>query len=148
MKISAKGKYAIAAMVKLTAYYKERERVSVIVISEALGISKIYLEQVFSLLRKGGLVESTKGAQGGYILAKEPGEITCYDILMATETNLTESLKDIISDKVPEINDVVNEVIYEPINGHIESTLKGQSLESLAGLLEEKRNKDNFMFYI
>lgn len=148
MKISAKGKYAIAAMIELTAYYQEKERVSVIVISEALDISKIYLEQVFSLLRKGGLVESTKGAQGGYILAREPSKISSYDILVATETNLTENLKNPISDKVPEINEVMNEVIYEPINGYIESILKGQSLEHLAGLLDEKVNKDNFMFYI
>lgn len=55
------------------------------VIAERQGISESYLEQVFTNLRKAGLIRASRGAQGGYELVRTPGEITTGDILRALE---------------------------------------------------------------
>ena len=68
MRISAKGRYALAAAISMARQYGTGEHITAISISEKLGISKIYLEQVFSLLKRAGLVNTVKGAQGGYAL--------------------------------------------------------------------------------
>ena len=90
MRISAKGRYGLAAMAYLAHSYNNGAPVTIIRISEKLGISKIYLEQVFSLLKRAGLVHSLKGSQGGYQLSRRPGEISAYDILSAIELGLLE----------------------------------------------------------
>ncbi len=59
------------------------------IIAARQNISENYLEQVFSILRKAGLVKSVKGAQGGYILARQPSKIKVGDILRALEEALT-----------------------------------------------------------
>ena len=61
MKISAKGRYGLAAMTYLARNYASGAPITIISISEKLGISKIYLEQVFSLLKRANLVNSIKG---------------------------------------------------------------------------------------
>lgn len=90
VRISAKGKYALAASVYMAAHYGNGEYISVINISTALNISKIYLEQVFSLLKKGGVVKSIKGSQGGYALSDSPARLTAYDVLSCSEGALFE----------------------------------------------------------
>ena len=85
MKISAKGRYGLAAMTYLARNYASGSPITIISISEKLGISKIYLEQVFSLLKRANLVHSIKGSQGGYQLAREPRAISAYDILSSIE---------------------------------------------------------------
>lgn len=63
MKISAKGRYGLAAMTYLARNYASGSPVTIVSISEKLGISKIYLEQVFSLLKRARLVNSIKAAK-------------------------------------------------------------------------------------
>ncbi|MFV0412017.1 MAG: RrF2 family transcriptional regulator, partial [Oscillospiraceae bacterium] len=65
MKVSTKGRYALAAVTHMAQQHSTGEYITVLSIAERLGLSKIYLEQVFSLLKRGGIVNSTKGAQGG-----------------------------------------------------------------------------------
>ena len=55
-----------------------------------LAVSKIYLEQVFSLLKRDGLANSIKGAQGGYQLSRPAEEISVYDILSVAELSMFE----------------------------------------------------------
>ncbi|MEI6102174.1 MAG: Rrf2 family transcriptional regulator, partial [Eubacteriales bacterium] len=83
MRISAKSRYALAAITYMAIIDNKKECVTVISISEQLGISKIYLEQVFSLLKRAKLVVSIKGAQGGYRLAKPAVKIAIADVLHA-----------------------------------------------------------------
>lgn len=88
MKVSTKGRYGLRAMIDL-ALYSRNESVPLISIAERQDISKSYLEQVFSALRKAGLVKSIKGSQGGYVLAHEAEEITVGMILRALEGDLS-----------------------------------------------------------
>ena len=62
MSISAKGRYGLAAMTHLAQCYQADMPITIISIAEKMGISKIYLEQVFSLLKRAGLVNSINGA--------------------------------------------------------------------------------------
>ena len=84
MKLSTKGRYGVKAMVDLAINYVT-EPVSIKSISERQNISEYYLEQLFSTLRKGGLIKSIRGAQGGYVLSKEPSETTISEIMELLE---------------------------------------------------------------
>ncbi|NLJ95784.1 MAG: Rrf2 family transcriptional regulator [Clostridiales bacterium] len=88
MKISTKGRYGLQAMIDL-ALYSQNDLVPLASIAERQDISKSYLEQVFSILRKAGLVKSTKGAQGGYMLTSDAKDITVGMILRALEGDLS-----------------------------------------------------------
>lgn len=84
MKLSTKGRYGVKAMFELALQYGG-EPVSIKEIADKLNISDYYLEQLFGTLRKSGLVNSTRGAQGGYVLSKSPELITAADILNVLE---------------------------------------------------------------
>lgn len=75
MKISTKGRYGLRALMDM-AINAEKECITIKTISERQNISERYLEQIFSLLRKGGIIVGRKGAQGGYNLVKKQSEIT------------------------------------------------------------------------
>lgn len=84
MKFSAKGEYGIRAIVDVALYAEEGPR-AVNLIARRQGIPIRFLEQVMNALRKGGLVESYRGAAGGYRLARPPEEITLADVVQAVE---------------------------------------------------------------
>ncbi|SFA77409.1 RrF2 family transcriptional regulator [Clostridium frigidicarnis] len=84
MKLSTKGRYGVKAMVDLAIHYGE-DPVSIKIISKRQNISEYYLEQLFSPLRRAGLIKSIRGAQGGYVLNKQPKEITVADIMDVLE---------------------------------------------------------------
>lgn len=84
MKLSTKGRYGVKAMFDLAVHYGS-EPISIKNISDRQGISENYLEQLFSTLRKAGLIKSIRGAQGGYMLNKLPVEITVADIFDVLE---------------------------------------------------------------
>jgi len=87
MRISTKGRYGLQAMLDL-ALHTDGSQMALMSIATRQNISTNYLEQVFSTLRKAGLVNSVKGAQGGYILAEEPKKIYVGRILRALEGDL------------------------------------------------------------
>jgi Rrf2 family protein len=87
MRISTKGRYSLEAMLYIAlrpdaVYANTRE------IAAKTGVSEGYLEQLFIPLRKAGLISGIRGPQGGYILGKNPVEISVGDILRSVEGNL------------------------------------------------------------
>lgn len=87
MKISTKGIYAIEAMVDLAIHSQENVE-SIKNIAERRHLSEKYLEQIIGALRRADLIISTRGATGGYQLAKAADKITALEILQATENHL------------------------------------------------------------
>ena len=87
MKISTKGRYAVRVMLDL-AEHNNGESVKVKQIAERQGLSEKYLEQIIAILNKAGYVRSSRGAQGGYRIAKDPDEYTVGMILRLTEGSL------------------------------------------------------------
>lgn len=84
MKLSTKGRYSVTALYELALHYGEGV-VPLKTIAKTQQISENYLEQLMSPLRRAGLVESVRGAQGGYTLALPPEEVTIGRIITAVE---------------------------------------------------------------
>ncbi|AGC68948.1 transcriptional regulator, BadM/Rrf2 family [Thermoclostridium stercorarium subsp. stercorarium DSM 8532] len=148
MRISAKGRYALAALIYMGLQYNNGEYITIINISEELGISKIYLEQVFSLLKKAELVISSKGSQGGYLLSRSPREITVLDILSAVEVSLFEQTNDTVPDKAPDIEKALKLSVFDVLDQSIIKTLSGITLADLVSEAEKHKRDDAMMFYI
>lgn len=87
MKLTTKGRYAVTAMMDL-ALHARLDRVSLIDIAARQKISFSYLEQLFRSLRQAGLVVSSRGAKGGYRLARDAREISLADILIAADEKI------------------------------------------------------------
>jgi len=84
MKIPTKGRYAVSAMLDL-ALHDSTGPLTIADISEKQNISLSYLEQIFSVLRKNGLVRGTRGPGGGYRLAESADRITIAQIIHAVD---------------------------------------------------------------
>lgn len=87
MQLTSKGRYAVSAMVDL-AKNAGRGPITLASISERQYISLSYLEQLFRKLRESGLVDSTRGPGGGYVLAKHPQDITISEIMHAVNETI------------------------------------------------------------
>lgn len=87
MKISTKGRYALRIMLDL-AMNSNGAYISLKDISARQSISDKYSEQIINQLSKAGLVRSTRGARGGYMLARPSSEYTVGDILRVMEGSL------------------------------------------------------------
>lgn len=87
MKLTSKGRYAVTAMLDVTLHAVSGP-VSLADISERQGISLSYLEQLFSRLRKNGLVTSVRGPGGGYRLGRCSAEIAVSDVIAAVNESV------------------------------------------------------------
>lgn len=148
MKVSTKGRYGLRSLLDLAIHQKDGQ-VSLSSIAERQKISLNYLEQVFAVLRRAGLVKSIKGFQGGYILAMEPEEITVDMVITALEGDFR-----IVDDSV--FNDghcdpirlAVKQLVWDQINNKVEEYIQNTTLKDLC-LEYERLNEDNMnMYYI
>jgi len=87
MRLTTKGRYAVTAMLDLALHATEKP-VPLADISQRQGISLSYLEQLFSRLRRQGLVDSSRGPGGGYRLARAAAEIAVVDVINAIDENV------------------------------------------------------------
>lgn len=83
--VSAKVHYACLAMLELAKHYQQPKPVRQRKLAEAHEISSQFLVQILLQLKAAGLVESTRGASGGYRLARHPNEISVGDIVRVVE---------------------------------------------------------------
>lgn len=84
MRLTTKGRYAVTAMLDLAIHFEDGP-ITLADISRRQGISLSYLEQLFSRLRKQGLVVSARGPGGGYRLSREAAEIAVADVITAID---------------------------------------------------------------
>ena len=143
MKISTKGRYGLRALIDL-AINIDSENVSIKTISERQNISERYLEQIFSFLRKGGIIVGRKGAQGGYILGKNPSELTISEILKVLEGE--NIFIDINEEEENELENFINKNLWKDINCLISKYFSAITLEDLVN--EYKKSKDTIIYYI
>ncbi|MGE4266566.1 MAG: Rrf2 family transcriptional regulator [Deferribacterales bacterium] len=85
MKITTKSRYAIRSIFALVLLGGDEKPVTLTQIAEHEDISRKYLEQIFIKLKKSGIVEGSRGAQGGYILAKPAKMITLKEVIYAMD---------------------------------------------------------------
>jgi Rrf2 family protein len=81
MRLSAKAQYACVALVELACSYGEPTPVHLKHIADKHGISQRFLMQIMLALKGAGLVESTRGTTGGYLLSRAPSQISLADII-------------------------------------------------------------------
>ena len=87
MKLTTKSRYAVTAMLDI-ASHNSGSPISLPEISHRQNISLSYLEQLFSRLKKSGLVDSIKGPGGGYMLSKDANEIVISEVIQAVDEDL------------------------------------------------------------
>ncbi|MEF9916253.1 MAG: Rrf2 family transcriptional regulator [Lachnospiraceae bacterium] len=145
MKLSTKGRYGLRALIDL-AQYSEIEPVSINSISARQGISERYLEQLMSMLKKAGLIKSIRGANGGYILAKNAKEISVGDVLRALEGSLEpvecSGLQE--EDGCSAAGGCVTKYVWQRINDSINQTVDEMKLDQL--VMESKAMPDTGVF--
>jgi len=151
MKLSTKGRYGARAMLDLALHFSEGgDPVSLGAIAERQNISAEYLEQIFSSLRKSGLVESVRGAQGGYRLGRPAGKITVGDVLRVLEGSL--SPVDCVQEDNPmpceRFEECVMKDVWRKMRDSINSTVDAITLADLAEDYRTRRHKSDFMYFI
>ena len=139
MRISTKGRYGLTVVVELGKKYGEGP-LPLRKIAEEHNLSEAYLEQLIPALRNSGIVNSVRGAYGGYKLAKPPSEITAGDVIRLLEgpIQVVEGLED---DMVPQ-QSLWNR-IGEAIRGVLDTTTIKDLVDS-----DESTDLDGYMFYI
>lgn len=138
MKISTKGRYALKLILDL-AVYGEGAPVSLKDIAKRQQISDKYLEQIIARLNKAEYVRSIRGAQGGYVLNKEPKEITVGMILRLAEGDLSPvSCVGIDSTECDRKAECVTVRIWEQINDAVNQVVDNITLADMVKWQEEK----------
>ncbi|RFU65813.1 cysteine metabolism transcriptional regulator CymR [Peribacillus glennii] len=139
MKISTKGRYGLTIMIELAKKHGEGPT-SLKTIAQIHDLSEHYLEQLIAPLRNAGLVKSIRGAYGGYILAKDPANITSGDIIRVLEGPI--SPVEGIEDEEP-----VKRQLWIRIRDAVKDVLDNTTLEDLANYKDTGKTED-YMYYI
>lgn len=142
MKISTKGRYALRMMLDL-AVNNNGTYISLKEISRRQEISDKYSEQIINQLSKAGLVNSVRGAKGGYMLAKKPFEYTVGEILRVMEGTLTPvTCLEEINNKCQREKICVTIEVFQKIKDAIDNVVDNITLEDLAQREKEKIGSD------
>lgn len=148
MKISSKARYGLASVIYIARFYENNINITISKISEELSLSKIYLEQVFSLLKQSKIVLSVKGAQGGYRLAKNPKDITVFEILHCTDANIFEKNKPTLKEDKYNISKAMQINLFDNIDKAFEIMLNKITVFDLLRKSEELSLENDIMYYI
>ena len=144
MELSCKVDYACIALMQLAISHGQGQPISVNEIAHSQNIPIRYLDQVMGMLRRAGIINSQRGAKGGYHLAQEPWQIKIIDVVIALNgndyrespnKNLTTPEKSVILD----MRELARKGAADVLSNH--------TLEDLVRKCEEKKRSD-IMFYI
>ncbi|MCP8616968.1 cysteine metabolism transcriptional regulator CymR [Salirhabdus salicampi] len=140
MKISTKGRYGLTIMIALARKHGE-DPISLKSIAREYDLSEHYLEQLIAPLRNARLVRSVRGAHGGYLLTKLPGEITAGDVIRVLEGPIqpVEGIED---------EEPAKRELWIRIRDAVKEVLDTTTLEDLAQHHDDEYEQDGYMFYI
>ncbi len=144
MKLSTRSRYGVRMMVGLAIHYGKGPLL-LRVIAENQDISEKYLSQLIIPLKAAGFVDSTRGAHGGYTLAKQPDEISLKDIVEVLEGDL--SLVGCVrrSSICNRASFCVTRDVWAQVESNIKDTLSSYTLRDMINRHNEK--KDNLVMY-
>jgi len=145
MRLSTKGEYGLLAIIDL-ALHSGRGPVQSLQIAERQDIPKQYLDQLLLMLRKAGLIESSRGRQGGYQLARPAPEITLFDIITALEGPI-ENVNFVGKSRNGQnpTQEVLKD-LWTSLVSHTVETLKQRTLGEFCD--RQKEIQEQFMYYI
>ena len=142
MKLSTNGRYGVKAMVELAINYGGAP-LSIKTISKRQNISEYYLEQLFSPLRKAKLITSIRGAQGGYVLSREPKDITVAEIMYVLEgpIEIAECIDGVSCDN---LDCCATRLLWAKIKNSIDDVMKSVTLQDIVNDYERiKTNNES-----
>lgn len=145
MKLSTRGRYGLKAMFQLAQHYGEGP-IPLNSIANEQDLSENYLEQLVSTLRKAGLLNSVRGAQGGYMLAKPPKDITVGSVLRVLEGDIAPA--DCVIDDTSgceKEEGCVTKLVWMRIRDSINNVIDSISLQDM---LDEQRKIETNNFKI
>jgi Rrf2 family protein len=140
MKLSTRARYGVRLMVELALNYGKGP-VFLKDISKRQNISEKYLSLIIIPLRGVGLVNSSRGAYGGYSLAKDPSQITLKEIVNVLEGDC--SLVDCVKNPsvCPRVPLCATHDVWAMIGGKISETMNSITLDMLVEMNREKAEK-------
>lgn len=146
MKISMRARYGLRLMIELAAH-AGKGPLFLKNIAHSQEISEKFLSQIVIDLKAANLISSTRGAHGGYSLARPPAEITALDIVTALEGDLTlvECMRD--SKRCSRASLCVSQGVWDKLGQAMMDSLRQIDLAELVEQLREK-TKDTVMYYI
>jgi len=130
MKLSTRGRYGLRALADL-AMHDEGSPVTLADIARRQRISDGYLESIFSMLKKAGLVRSVKGAGGGYRLARPAAEISAGEVLTALEGDLSIVEPDLSDGGPYTLSRCIKENVWDVVSQRIKAEVDAVSLKQL-----------------
>ena len=147
MKLSTKGRYGLTLMIDLAINYGAGP-VSLKNIAERHDLSDHYLEQLIAPLRNAGLVRSIRGAYGGYVLAKDPDEITSADVIRVLEGPIgpVECIAETNAALCDKYDTCIKKDLWIRLRDSMIDVLEATTIADLAK--ENEGKQDCYMFYI
>ena len=143
MRLSTKGRYGLRALVDLAAH-EEGEAVSLARTAQRQKLSLNYLEQVFGMLRRGGIVAGVKGSNGGFRLTRDMDEITVKEVLEALEGEFSIA-EDVGEDTQDPVRNALRELLWDEIDRRVDQFLQEKTLGSLVREYRRNLEKDAAM---
>lgn len=148
MIFSKRSRYGIRALADL-ALNAGNGSMQLNEIADRNSISVKYLEQIFAALRKAGIIRSIKGPQGGYFLAKPPGNLTIAEIVTILDGSYLLEREEVQDGKKGEAAAcAVQTEIIEPLNEWIDQFLNALTLKDLIECSEKYEEGLKDMYYI
>lgn len=131
MRISTRGRYALISVLYM-AQTAMQEPVAIRQIAKAVDISEKYLEQLFFVLRKKGILETVRGPKGGYFIAKKFDELYAGEIVRAVEGELA-PVPCLKSGGICDfnLNDCITKNLWKRISNTIDTVLDTVTISSL-----------------
>ena len=146
MKLSTKGRYGLRALIDLAAN-EAGEAVSLAQTAKRQKLSLNYLEQVFGMLRRAGIVVGVKGSNGGFRLARSMDDITVKEILEALEGKF--SIADGAGEDTQDpVQNALRDLLWDEIDRKINQFLREKTLGSLVREYRRNLEKGTIMYYI
>lgn len=140
MKISTKGRYGLRALVDLGGH-DNGEPIALASIAQRQKLSLNYLEQVFSVLRKAGIVKSLKGVNGGYRLAKKADDITVKEVLEVLEGKFS-IVDEYAQEKgTDDVQEAIKTLVWDQINTRVNQLLEEKTLKQLMASFADENRK-------
>ncbi|NPA72226.1 MAG: Rrf2 family transcriptional regulator [Gammaproteobacteria bacterium] len=142
MKLTSKGRYAVTAMIDI-ALHQDKGAITLSLISERQGISLSYLEQLFSKLKKAGLVSSARGPGGGYRLSRSAAEISVSQIIHAVDESV-DARKCAGKENCHGGGQCLSHELWTDLSGMIDTFLKSIDLQSVVDKKQNPLNEISF----
>ncbi|UBF30598.1 Rrf2 family transcriptional regulator (plasmid) [Kovacikia minuta CCNUW1] len=150
LEFSAKVEYALLALMELASCQDPTEPLTVNEIVARQPIPERYLEHIFTLLRRGGIVQSQRGSRGGYVLACQPWQITVSEVIAMVEGSTRSAPRGRKDNETAAVTSIERDLVrdlWQQVIEASQTTLNRYTIEDLCQTRNAKKQKTP-MYYI